>query len=239
MQALTVKEKRFADIYLTCFNASKSAREAGYSKTSCGTIGYEVLRKPHVSMYIQEKLKGEQLDADQTVKMVSDIARANLNEYFITREEVYTPQIFVPLKKVIAQLEAEIEDAEEFIIQAKITDADSLAQHAAQQKAREFEIIKLEIELKRNPKATRLMNGKPQMRKVAELDLPRLVADKEAGKIKSIKHTEHGINVELYAADAALTQLLRVHGKFQDKVEVDASKELKDLYKSVMKKSDK
>jgi phage terminase small subunit len=49
---LTIKENRFCHFYIVDWNSSKAARDAGYSKRTCGSIGYENLKKPHIRQYI-------------------------------------------------------------------------------------------------------------------------------------------------------------------------------------------
>ena len=65
----------------------------------------------------------------------------------------------------------------------------------------------------------------------AELDMVKLVQAKEAGRIKSITYTSAGMpKVEMYAADAALIALARVHGLFIDNIRHSGSVKLgKDL----------
>jgi phage terminase small subunit len=51
---LTTKEENFCQLYLIDFNASKAAREAGYSEDSAASIGSENLRKPHIQQRIKQ-----------------------------------------------------------------------------------------------------------------------------------------------------------------------------------------
>lgn len=65
--SLTLKQKRFADFYIECGNASEAARLAGYSEKSAGSIGNENLQKQEIRDYIDERLlqlQGEMI-ADQ------------------------------------------------------------------------------------------------------------------------------------------------------------------------------
>lgn len=54
---LTVKQKKFADYYISSGNATESAIKAGYSKKTATETGYENLRKPHIARYIEERNK--------------------------------------------------------------------------------------------------------------------------------------------------------------------------------------
>ena len=41
------------------------------------------------------------------------------------------------------------------------------------------------------------------------------MADKERGRIKSVTPSEFGLKIELYSADAALANILKIHGAFE------------------------
>jgi phage terminase small subunit len=54
MAELTGKQKKFCEEYIWDFNASRAAREAGYSEATAGAIGFENLQKPEIKAFIQE-----------------------------------------------------------------------------------------------------------------------------------------------------------------------------------------
>jgi len=224
---LTGKQQRFCEEYLKDMNATQAAIRSGYSEKTARVIGPENLSKPAIRLFIDAKLKEFTLSADETLKSISDIARASLNDYFIIKKVETTPRIEKHLSEIIKDIQNTIEDAEKFIERigavASVTN-ENLEEHQVQQQRRKMEILQLQIELERNPNGTRIVNGKPYFSEVAEIDIPRLVKDKSAGKIKTIKHTEFGLNVELYAADAALRDLARVHGLFEKDNEQGAIK---------------
>lgn len=211
---LTVKQSRFCEEYLVSFNATQAAIKAGYSKASAAEIGSENLRKPNIRQKIDIKLKEYALSADETLKSISDIAKSSLNDYFSIREEYRSPTIMVPLKEVIKKIEEDIEDGQKFADRAELV-GDELQEHLVDIARKKKQILKHQIELERNPKAAMLVPGKPELVEIAELDMPRLVQDKASGRIKAIKPTEYGLNVELYAADAALRDMARYHGLFE------------------------
>lgn len=212
--ALTAKQRRFREEYLVDFNGTQAAIRAGYSKKTAYSIAYENLRKPDIKQWIDEKLIGLGLGANETTKLISDIAKASLNNYFKINKIEHTPRLKVPLSEVIKQIEKEIELEEEYANIVSLDD-EELSQHTKQQDQRRKEIIKLKIKLKHYPKATAIINGETTFVDTAQLDLVALVRDKQAGRIKSVAPTEHGLKVELYAADAALTNLARIHGLFE------------------------
>lgn len=212
---LTAKQALFVEAYLATLNATQAAIKAGYSKKTAYSIGQENLKKPVIRAKVDERLKELALTSEETLKSLSDIAKSSLNDYFVIKEVIHTPQELIPLSDYIKRVQRDIEDAEKFVKQAGITDKDELAAHVKDQEYRRREIIRLRIELERNPKAKKLVSGEPVKVQTAELDMPKLVADKANGRIKSIKHSEYGLNVELYAADAALRDMARYHGLFE------------------------
>jgi phage terminase small subunit len=212
---MTDKQKRFCEEYLRDFNLTQAAIRAGYSKDTAYAIGWENLRKPEIKAAIDERLKDLTLSSEGTLKSISDIARASLNDYFVVREVVRTPRVEKPLKEIIKEIEDTIEDEDKFIKKAKITNPDEIEAHKKNQEQRRRQIIKLQIELERNPGATQFVDGKSELVKIAELDVVKLVNDKEAGRIKSVKHSEYGLNVEMYSADTALRDLAKIHGLYE------------------------
>ncbi|WP_051359932.1 terminase small subunit [Adhaeribacter aquaticus] len=215
LQELTDKEQRFVDAYCIEFCKAKAARAAGYSKKTAKEIGYQLFTKLHVKAAIDKRLKEMSLSSAETLKSISDIARSSLNDYFVIKQVVRTPKVKKSLHELILDIQAEIEDADKFIQRANIQDSEVIDQHNKAQNNKRLEILRYEIELERNPNAYRVVAGETELTEVADLDLAKLVKDKEAGRIKSVSPTEHGVKVEMYAADAALRDMARHHGLFE------------------------
>ena len=211
---LTTKQERFCQEYLVDFNATRAAKRAGYSQKTAYSIGNENLSKPEIKTRIEKRVKELALSADETTKLITDIAKSSLNNYFkVTKTEV-TPRIRITLKQYIKRIEESIGFDKEYAEAVNLS-PDELESHVESIKDREREIIKCTIELKRNPKATRIVYGETELVEVAELDMVALIKDKEAGRIKSVSPTEHGLKVEMYSADTALVNLARIHGLFE------------------------
>ena len=51
---LTGKQKRFCEHYILDWNATRAAKEAGYSEDTAGSIGSENLQKPEIKAYIEQ-----------------------------------------------------------------------------------------------------------------------------------------------------------------------------------------
>jgi phage terminase small subunit len=212
---LNDKQLRFCVEYLVDLNATQAAIRAGYSVKTSYAIGWENLRKPEIRKVIDQKLEESSLGKLETIKLLSDIAQGSLNDYFVTTKKTVTPQVQKPLKKLIRELLDRIEDQRKLIARAKITNADTLTALQGQEDTWRLQIIQYEIELERNPKAFRIIDGEKQLVETVELDLAKLVKDRERGKIKSITPNEYGLKIEMYPADAALREIGRYHGIFE------------------------
>jgi len=232
---LTIRQQRFIEEFCKDFNATQAAIRAFYSQRTAKQMGYENLRKPYIAEAIKKRLEELSLSSEEVIKLMSDIARSSLSDYFIISKVEKATRIEVSLKKVISDLKGKINFEEEYIELAKLNKKEKTI-HQNMLKGMRRELIRNELEIKKNPKATRIINGPVKWIEIAELDIPRLVRDKEAGRIKSFKKTDQSVSVELYPADTALTALARIHGMFKDNLKLTAEDELMDLYKTVMRK---
>lgn len=211
---LTGKQKVFCDEYLKDFNATRAAIAAGYSKETARSIASENLTKPDIKAFIQKRLAELSMSAEEATKLMSDIAKGSLNNYFSIKKVEYTPKIKMSLKGVISRLEGEISFEEEVAAQLNYNKKEKKI-HDLQIASKRRHIIRYNIELKKNPSAYRIVDGPTELVDSAELDMVKLVNDKERGRIKSIAHTATGMKVELFPADGALVNVLRMHGKFE------------------------
>lgn len=214
--SVALRHSAFVDAYLTNgFDPSAAAKMAGSKAKNLRQAGYELLTNPDIRKEIDKKLEQMSLGKQETVKLLSDIAQGSLNDYFVTTTKTVTPQVQKPLKQLIKELHEKIEDQQKLIKRAKITDADALTAAGAQEAEWRLRIYQYEIELERNPKAFRIVDGETRLVETVELDLAKLVKDKERGKIKSITPNEYGLKIEMYPADAALRDIGRYHGIFE------------------------
>ncbi len=212
-KGLTNKQIQFCREYLVDFNGAQAAIRAGYAVKSARVTACNILKSEKVDAYLKKLLKDAELGPEETAKLISDIARGSLNDYFTTRTIEFTPKIRKPVAELIREIEAEIEFEEDYALEAELSD-DELALHAAHQALRQRSIVRYRLLLKRNPNATEIVDGPTELKEIPELDMAKLVADKERGKIKSITPGQFGTKVELYSADTALTNLAKIHGLF-------------------------
>lgn len=211
---LTAKEQRFVEEYCKDCNATQAAIRAGYSEKGAKVQGHRLLTNANLRPHIDARLEELSLAAAEVTKLTADIAQGNLSDYFTVKEVEHTPRVEKPLSAVIQGILDEMEFEQEFAEQAGYTEEEMQA-HQAEQARRERQILRLRLKLKRNPFATMWVDGPTERKKVATLDMAKLVEDKERGIIKSVKPGEFGLSVEMYPRDAALDKLAKMHGLYE------------------------
>lgn len=219
MGKLTTKQKLFIDNYLTHFNATRAAIQAGYSEKTAAVVGHENLRKPNISAHIETCLEQSHMNSDQVMKLMKDIVGSNLNEYLKIIQVERPKQVKKPLQLLIDRKNEEI-ICEKLFAERRGLAGEELDKHFKGLIRAESEIIRLEIKLERNPDAT-FNDTEYEIVEEVELDIVKLASDKEAGRIKSFKHGKYGIEVEMYAIDSMLDKLARANGMYKDNLEVN------------------
>lgn len=76
---MTDKQRAWVEHYLTCWNATDAARQAGYSYP--GRRGAENLRHPRLRNLIAERITELAMAADETLGRISSIARADISDF--------------------------------------------------------------------------------------------------------------------------------------------------------------
>lgn len=211
---LSGKEQTFADHYLVALNKTTSALAAGCPEPGARVQGFDIYNRPHVKAYIEAKLKERTITAEETIKLISDTATASVTDYFVPVMVERVPRIEVSLPQVIADREEYVSREMEFLERVGYTEQayDDFVERLAQVKN---EILRLKIELERDPVATRIIDGPPKLVEEMQLDINKLVADKEKGRVKKVKRLKDGtLEVEMYSADDAQDKLMRLHGKY-------------------------
>ena len=83
---LTPKQKKFAEYYIKCGNATEAAKKAGYSKKTAYAIGQENLKKPAISEYIAKRIENQEkalvADADEVLKFFTSTMRGEVKDQF-------------------------------------------------------------------------------------------------------------------------------------------------------------
>lgn len=89
---MTPKQKRFCDEYLIDTNATQAAIRAGYSEKTAKQIANELLTKPDLRAYIDERLEAIQskkiADATEVMQYLTSVLRGEEKEETIVVEGI-------------------------------------------------------------------------------------------------------------------------------------------------------
>lgn len=92
--SLSKKQRAFVNAYVKCWNATKAAREAGYTGAYLHTNASKLLQNTTIAEAIQEKIDELTMSADETLVHLSDIARPP-----VTHADFFTDELFPQLDK--------------------------------------------------------------------------------------------------------------------------------------------
>ncbi|GAB3948385.1 hypothetical protein GCM10028805_22640 [Spirosoma harenae] len=217
---LDKREALFVSEYIKDCIATRAVVRCGFSEKSesAAVIGSRMLRNVKVLACVNAFLNEKAMSATEAIKNVSDIARSNLSDYMVVKKVLKSDMVRKPLRLIITEQENKIDFEREYGQSIRMSKAEA-KRHAERVKGLENDLIRLRIELRRNPKAYRDVQGEPKWVDEADLDLVKLAKDKELGRIKSWTPTEYGVKVEMYAADTNLERILKYHGKLPEKIE--------------------
>jgi phage terminase small subunit len=97
---LTAKQKKFADNYIKTGNATQSAIDAGYKKSSAQQIGSENLLKPVIKSYIDEKMKEIEseriMGAQEALEFLTNVVRGKELETKVVATQYNVSTVNVP-----------------------------------------------------------------------------------------------------------------------------------------------
>lgn len=214
-KSLTHKQEVFVFEYLRCWNATESARVAGYAHPH--VQGSQTLAKLNVQEVIQARIAEKAMTADEVLIALAEHARGSLKDVLVFRTVRNVSTVMKPLAEVIDELRAEMLFEEEFSARAGLDDSErkTLAATMAALKRR---ILRLEMRLARDPDATEETAGP-----VAEEEVPvvDLAAALRRGKLHLVKsYNAKDGKVELYDAQAALVHIGKHHGLFKEVLDV-------------------
>jgi phage terminase small subunit len=84
---LTRKQRVFVANFLKCWNASKAARDAGYSEKTAYAIGSELLRKPEIKAAIDLAVEQIEMSANEALIRNTQVGRGDLGDFFQVVDE--------------------------------------------------------------------------------------------------------------------------------------------------------
>ncbi|TGE08765.1 terminase small subunit [Hymenobacter fodinae] len=232
----TDKRKRFIEEYPVDCNATQAAIRAGFSAKTARQMGSWLLTNIDIRNAVDERLKTLAMTADEAVKHIGDIAKTRLNDYLKVETRTRRPTIQQPLGEAIDQLEAELAFEKKYTtrsLEVLQLQGDELKEYQAERnrvhKRLQLQIIRFECELSENPEATRDIDGPPEEYEAVQVDMVALAKTNDLGRIKAFSWTEFGPKVEMYPADAALRDILRMHGKYEKDNEQSAPKVMPEI----------
>jgi phage terminase small subunit len=222
---LDAKHKRFVGAFCgdPSLNATRAAIAAGYSAKTAAQQASRLLRNVKVRDAIEQALAKAAMGTEEIASHWSAVGRVNLSDFFTKVEYDEPTKVQQPLAEHIAELQRIVAFEDKVHQRSLMMTPEDDAKHFMRQQRRKNDIIRLEVELEENPKATRHIEGPPIKKHRMELDL---VKAEELGVLdlaKSIKPTAFGTSIELPDRLAALERLAKWQGMFVDKVEHSGS----------------
>lgn len=222
-QELTDKRQRFIEEYPLDCNATQAAIRAGYALSGARQEGARLLSNADIRAAVNERLAAKAMAAEEALKLTADVAITRLNDFMVVRQ-VQGYQLEEHYLSVLVQRSRDEVDfirdfaGKEGISLVGMEGPTPMGKRLA---AAQERLLELELEMQAHgPDAVKLVPGKPVVQEVADLDLVALARAKEMGRLKTFKVTKEGIQVEMLDAQAALRDILKMHGKFVTKVEV-------------------
>ena len=221
---LTTRQRAFVEALCSDPNmsATKAAIVAGYRVSSAHVEGNRQLKKAKVRAALGERLKDTAPTSPELAARWDRVSRATLDDFYTKRIIEKPTRIQQPLAQAIELTERQLAfDRElaqreaEFLGLTDQALSDYIASAMSHEQQQRLKMLRWQMELERNPGATRTTDGPAEKVEVLELDL---VKAQKAGVLdlaRAIKPTAHGIGVELRDPDAALDKLARMAGAYE------------------------
>lgn len=216
---LAAKQQLFVDDYLIHFNATRAAKNAGYSEKTAYSQGQRLLKHVEISAHIEARLKESRMNSDEVMKMMKDIASSNMNEYMVVVQLDRIKHVSKSLNILIERKKLEIKKHVMYL-ERKGFDGEVYEGYVEKNiLPLQDAILRAEIDLELDPLAT-FKDSEVETYESVEVDLVKLAKDKEAGRVKSFEWTKFGPKVELYPVDGMLDKLARVNGMYRDSLDL-------------------
>lgn len=215
VRELSDKEKVWADLYLQTLNKKRTSELCGQKPENAAGHGIIYYNRPHVNEYINYVIRQHIGVPDDSIKLLRTIQDTDIKQYMTGRQAVKRDYYEKPLKHMLRDLEDDLtaeEDHETFNAGTRI----EISRSKKRQKELAGEILKMKAAIKKEgPLAKRVLIGPEYLVTVQVLDINKICADVEYGKIKKYKETKDGnIEIELYDAKDAAVELLKLSGAY-------------------------
>lgn len=212
LSPLSEREIVFVEHYCKFLSKKKAAVAAGHPPKNANVIGFNIYHRPRVKDAVKKYLAIIAITAEENIQLITRTAKTNLSDYFRPVSNYQSVREKVYLTDIVTRLKLEIELEDDFFLMAEGLTSLEKTLYKQKIKAISRDILKLEIQIRRNPKATRIEYVE---RLVTEsvLSIEALIEDNVP--LKSIKYTKEGVQVETYPADAAQDRLAKINGSFE------------------------
>ena len=85
-KGMTEQQELFCKVYVKCLNATRAAKEAGYSEATAGSQAHDLLKKPEIREYCQklmdERSERLRIDADRVLEELKCIALCDIAQAY-------------------------------------------------------------------------------------------------------------------------------------------------------------
>lgn len=211
---LSVREQTWCNHYLTTLSKKEASILTGSPEHSASNIGSIMYSRPHVRKFVEDRLREEIGSAEENVKKIQNMRDVNVANYMSPVTVVKRDVIRKSLRVIIAELELEQEIDDELMMEFDLSPGET-QQMLDAAKHRSKRISKMRIELRTNPAASRVVQGEEYLATELQLDISKVVADKECGIITSYANTPNGIKITMPNPLEAAQLLARINGSFE------------------------
>ena len=216
----TALQLRFIEEYPKDCRKGPAARRAGAKASNARQQGYEWYLNPHIRAAIDARMAALSMSADEAIKHISNIATTRLNDFMVVRPVQTHEMLEEYVTVLMSRKKQKIKDIEAFIGRNKL-DKDARMPFDGLISKLRMELLEDEQEVERwGDDVSRLVKGRPVVGYVADIDLVKAARAKAQGRIKKLKHTKDGVEIEMYDAHKALQDVLKVNGRYVQKVDL-------------------
>lgn len=205
------KEKAWAHLYVKVLSKSKTSAQLGLGGESPASHGCMMYARPHVNAYIQLLLNAMNAGTSENIRFIRSVRDTDLNDYLTEKQHVTSDTVKIGLGLYIEYLETELDIENQYFLEYADTKEDQTYSLQAKKRLKK-EIGLCKIKLAANPGAFKFVQGPEYLKTEMVLDLVKIHADEEHGRIKSIKHTKEGVQIEMYSATEAAALLAKIDG---------------------------
>lgn len=92
---LSIKQQVFVNAYLRTFNATKAAKEAGYSEHTAYSQGARLLKNAEIAAYVHARLEADAMDSREVLYHLAQIARGDISDLVDDRGNLDLPKAVI------------------------------------------------------------------------------------------------------------------------------------------------